>query len=136
VTSPVELAPVTPALAANSRLRQRKWGLIRLASPLALLGVWQLGSALGLIPQDVLPAPSLILEAGVELIENGQLADALAVSGRRVVEGLLRVPWCRTGNCGRAVQMVRGDGRPADADDPRAATPRVDPVVHPVVRHR
>jgi sulfonate transport system permease protein len=51
--------------------------------------VWQLGSALGLIPQDVLPAPSLILEAGVELIENGQLADALAVSGRRVVEGLL-----------------------------------------------
>jgi sulfonate transport system permease protein len=81
VTSPVELAPVTPALAANSRLRQRKWGLIRLASPLALLGVWQLGSALGLIPQDVLPAPSLILEAGVELIENGQLADALAVSG-------------------------------------------------------
>jgi sulfonate transport system permease protein len=89
VTSPVELAPVTPALAANSRLRQRKWGLIRLASPLALLGVWQLGSALGLIRQDVLPAPSLILEAGVELIENGQLVDALAVSGRRVVEGLL-----------------------------------------------
>ena len=34
--------------------------LIRLASPLVLLALWQLGSALGLIPQDVLPAPSLI----------------------------------------------------------------------------
>ena len=56
---------------------------------MVLLALWQLGSALGLIPQDVLPAPSLIVEAGVELIENGQLADALRVSGIRVVEGLL-----------------------------------------------
>jgi sulfonate transport system permease protein len=91
VTSTTELAapPLAPTPAANSRWRQRKWGLIRLASPLALLAVWQSGSALGLIPQDVLPAPSLILEAGIELIENGQLADALEVSGLRVVEGLL-----------------------------------------------
>jgi sulfonate transport system permease protein len=91
VTDPAALAPPlasrTPA--PNNRLRERKWGLIRLASPLVLLGLWQLGSALGLIPGDVLPAPTLIAEAGVELIENGQLADALAVSGVRVVEGLL-----------------------------------------------
>ena len=63
--------------------------LIRLASPLVLLALWQIGSAIGLIPQDVLPAPSLIAEAGVELLRTGQLADALAVSGVRVVEGLL-----------------------------------------------
>src|SRR5690349_16212058 len=63
--------------------------LIRLASPFVLLALWQIGSAIGLIPQDVLPAPSLIAEAGVELLRNGQLADALAVSGVRVVEGLL-----------------------------------------------
>nr|WP_246183081.1 ABC transporter permease [Mycolicibacterium grossiae] len=68
---------------------QRRWALIRLASPVVLLALWQLGSALGLIPQDVLPAPSLILEAGVDLIRNGQLADALGVSGLRVIEGLL-----------------------------------------------
>ena len=73
----------------QSALRQRKWGLIRLASPIVLLALWQLGSAIGLIPQDVLPAPSLIVEAGIELIENGQLADALQVSGVRVVEGLI-----------------------------------------------
>lgn len=63
--------------------------LIRLASPFVLLALWQIGSAIGLIPQDVLPAPSLIAEAGVELLRTGQLADALAVSGVRVAEGLL-----------------------------------------------
>jgi sulfonate transport system permease protein len=89
VTSPAKLAaPIAPIPAANTRLRQRKWGLIRLASPVLLLVVWQAGSVLGLIPQDVLPAPSLIAEAGVELVENGQLADALTVSGIRVLEGL------------------------------------------------
>jgi sulfonate transport system permease protein len=92
VTSPTELAaPLARTPTANNRWSQRKWGLIRLASPPVLLGVWQLGSALGLIPQDVLPTPSLIVEAGVELIEDGQLADALSVSGRRVVERLAAV---------------------------------------------
>jgi sulfonate transport system permease protein len=90
VTSLTELAaPLATAPDVNHRWRHRKWGVIRLASPLVLLAAWQLGSALGLIPHDVLPAPSLILEAGVELIDNRQLADALAVSGLRVVEGLL-----------------------------------------------
>src|SRR5690606_6961574 len=70
------------------RRADRKWALIRLASPFILLAVWQLGSAVGLIPQDVLPAPSLIAEAGIELIRNGQLVDALTVSGLRVVEAL------------------------------------------------
>jgi sulfonate transport system permease protein len=91
VTSPAQLAAplAAPPPASKSRWGQRKWGLIRLASPLLLLGLWQLGSALGLIPQDVLPAPSLIVEAGIELIKNGQLADALGVSGIRVIEGLI-----------------------------------------------
>ena len=73
----------------NRRWSQRKWALIRLSTPLVLLALWQLGSALGVISQDVLPAPSLLAEAGIELIENGELADALRVSGLRVVEGLL-----------------------------------------------
>ena len=86
VTTPTELAH---APATRARRSDRKWTLIRWASPLILLALWQLGSAIGLIPQDVLPAPSLIAEAGVEVIENGQLGDALRVSGVRVVEGLL-----------------------------------------------
>ena len=90
MTSPAKLAaPIAPVPAANAGWRQRKWGLIRLASPIVIVALWQLGSALGLIPQDVLPAPSLIAEAGIEVLQNGQLTDALRVSGIRVVEGLL-----------------------------------------------
>lgn len=37
--------------------------------------------------RKMLPAPSLIVEAGVELIRDGQLAAALQVSSVRVVEG-------------------------------------------------
>jgi sulfonate transport system permease protein len=70
-------------------VRQRKWGLIRWISPIALLALWQLGSAIGVIPADVLPAPSLIAQAGVELVRSGELSDALRVSGIRVLEGLL-----------------------------------------------
>lgn len=88
-TSAVTLPPAPTGAPAGARRAERTWALIRLASPLVLLGLWQLGSALRLIPQDVLPAPSLIAEAGIELIGNGQLADALAVSGVRVAEGLL-----------------------------------------------
>jgi sulfonate transport system permease protein len=67
----------------------RTWALVRLASPVALLLIWQLCSAVGVIPADVLPAPSLIADAGLELIRNGQLVDALRVSGTRVTQGLL-----------------------------------------------
>lgn len=70
------------------RWTRRKWDILRWASPLLLLGIWQLGSAVGVIPESVLPAPSLIADAGLGLIRNGQLFDALQVSGLRVVEGL------------------------------------------------
>jgi len=79
VTTPAELtAPIAPVTAENAGWRQHKWGLIRLASPIVLVGLWQLASAVGLlISQDVLPAPSLIVEAGIEVVQNGQLTDAL-----------------------------------------------------------
>ena len=77
------------ATASAGPWARRKWELLRIASPLVLVALWQLGSAIELIPESVLPAPSLIAEAGVELIRNGQLADALYVSGVRVIEGLV-----------------------------------------------
>lgn len=91
MTRPTDLAVPLPRgnTAATARRADRTWGLVRFASPVVLLVLWQLGSALGLIPQAVLPAPSLIADAGREVIGNGQLADALAVSGLRVVEGLI-----------------------------------------------
>ena len=66
-----------------------RWSIIRLLSPAVLVVVWQLLSATGLISADVLPAPQLIFDAGWQLIQNGKLAEALEVSGVRVVEGLL-----------------------------------------------
>ncbi|GFG68278.1 hypothetical protein MKUB_57680 [Mycobacterium kubicae] len=84
----MSIATALPPAPTKSRAR-RRLEYLRVASPLVLLAVWQLGSATGLIPQDVLPAPSLIVEAGLELVRNGQLADALQVSGARVVED-----WC------------------------------------------
>ncbi len=67
----------------------RRWSIIRLLSPVALLIGWQLFSATGLLSADVLPAPQLIFDAGWQLIQNGKLLEALEVSGLRVVEGLL-----------------------------------------------
>lgn len=87
--APATARALPPAGRTPGPLKQRRWTILHWVSPLVLLALWQLGSALGLISQDVLPAPSLIAEAGVELIRNGQLADALTVSGVRVVEGLL-----------------------------------------------
>lgn len=57
-------------------------------SPIAVLALWQLGSALSLLPQDKLPAPSLIAEAGWEKIANGELSAAILASTERVAIGL------------------------------------------------
>lgn len=93
IATALDAAPKQPgsvhAGAPGGLWARRKWEIVRIASPLALLALWQLGSAIGVIPQDVLPAPSLIVEAGVELIRDGQLAAALQVSSIRVVEGLV-----------------------------------------------
>lgn len=58
-------------------------------SPLGVVGLWQLGSALGVISDRTLPAPSLVFDAGLDLARSGQLQDALTISGGRVLYGLL-----------------------------------------------
>lgn len=73
---------------AGRAWKQRRWSLVRVCSPL-LLVLWQIFSATGVIPQDVLPAPQLSFAAGLELIYNGKLSEAPEVSGLRVLEGLL-----------------------------------------------
>src|SRR5271155_4413833 len=83
------IAESAPASAVTKVWKTHRWSIIRLFSPVVLVVLWQILSATGLIPQDVLPAPQLIVDAGLELIRNGKLVEALEVSGRRVVEGLL-----------------------------------------------
>jgi sulfonate transport system permease protein len=90
MTSSAEPATGTVAAPVSRELvRQRKWGVIRWVSPILLLALWQLGSAVGMIPAGVLPAPILIAEAGIDLVRSGELAEALRVSGIRVLEGVL-----------------------------------------------
>ncbi|MFF0543321.1 ABC transporter permease [Nocardia thailandica] len=61
--------------------------LLRSLTPLALLLAWQVGSETGALSERILPAPSVILDAGLEVWRSGELGDALAVSGQRVLLG-------------------------------------------------
>nr|WP_201011526.1 ABC transporter permease [Rhodococcus sp. NKCM2511] len=79
-------APASPKQSVWQRYR---WTVVRSLSPLALLVLWQIASAAGVLSERVLPAPSLVFDAGVQLLRNGQLVEALAVSGTRVVQGLV-----------------------------------------------
>jgi sulfonate transport system permease protein len=62
--------------------------LVRWISPLAILLLWQLASSTGLLSPRDLAAPTTILTAAWDLVQNGQLPDALLVSLRRAALGL------------------------------------------------
>lgn len=55
--------------------------------PLALLGIWQATTSLGLFTIVQLPSPTMVVEAAVELIGRGSLGQYVAVSTQRVVSG-------------------------------------------------
>ena len=88
-SSPGTIAGPTPAPDAGNLWKRHQWSIVRISSPVVLLVAWQVLSATGLIPQDVLPAPQLIFDAGLQLVRDGKLTEALGVSGVRVLEGLL-----------------------------------------------
>jgi sulfonate transport system permease protein len=83
------VADATPRSTVSRIWDLHRWSIVRLISPVVLVVSWQLLSASGLLPQDVLPAPQLIFDAGWQLIQNGKLLEALEVSGLRVIEGLI-----------------------------------------------
>jgi sulfonate transport system permease protein len=60
----------------------------RWISPLALLALWQLASATGVLDPDTLESPATILSTAWDLIETGELPEALLVSLRRAMAGL------------------------------------------------
>ncbi|MEN1969452.1 aliphatic sulfonate ABC transporter permease SsuC [Lentibacillus sp. N15] len=57
--------------------------------PLFLLLGWQLLSSMGAIPQKVLPAPTQVFKAGVELFSTGELVDHVSISLSRALIGFL-----------------------------------------------
>ncbi|HWU03019.1 MAG TPA: ABC transporter permease [Novosphingobium sp.] len=66
----------------------RHTGGARWVSPLALLGLWELASRLGLIPERTLAAPSAVVRSLGQMILSGELPDNLLVSFWRVALGL------------------------------------------------
>ncbi|BAY34539.1 binding-protein-dependent transport systems inner membrane component [Nostoc carneum NIES-2107] len=62
--------------------------LIRVASPVSIIILWQLVSMFGVIPVEILPSPTAILAAFAELIRLGELQEALPTSLSRSLTGL------------------------------------------------
>ncbi len=115
VAAVAQVAPGTEpaavqAISWRGRVHARRWEILRWLSPLAILILWQAGSAWGLIDPAILPAPQTIAEAGIELIGNGQLAEALRISGIRAAEGLFL-----GGVIGAALGALVGFSKWADA---------------------
>ncbi len=82
----------TGASSAVRRRRVRVTGWRRVISPLALLGVWQLSSALRLVSTTKLPPPSTVVSTAYHLIAHnsaayGTLQHALVVSLGRMALG-------------------------------------------------
>ena len=87
-TPPAALQPASAS--ARSRPCRRRRGaavLRRSISPLAILVLWQLASASGVLPEDRLAPPLQILDAMVGEWERGTLQDATVVSVQRVAIG-------------------------------------------------
>jgi sulfonate transport system permease protein len=64
-------------------------GLIQWVVPLAIIIVWQIACALGLVPQRVLPAPSDVAIAGWKMLRSGELLRNIWVSFWRAGIGFL-----------------------------------------------
>ena len=72
---------------APRRRRRGSAALRRAVSPLALLVLWQLASATGVLPEDRLAPPLQIFQAMAQEWQKGALQDAAGISVQRVVIG-------------------------------------------------
>lgn len=77
-------APLRP-----SPLWSRTW--VRIAGgfivPLIVVAAWQFVTATGIVPPYRLPGPWSVVEAGIELVQRGELATHIAISVQRVFIG-------------------------------------------------
>ncbi len=65
-----------------------RWGR-RTVGPVGLLVLWQVLSSAGVLQPDILAAPGTIASAAADLVADGTLPSAMAVSLQRVAVGLL-----------------------------------------------
>jgi sulfonate transport system permease protein len=64
-------------------------GVLPWVVPVIVIAVWQLTGNLGLISNRIMPTPVQVVEAGVRLTANGDLAKALAASTWRALAGFV-----------------------------------------------
>ncbi|MFD9633948.1 ABC transporter permease [Streptomyces violascens] len=83
------LEPVVPAASRGGRLRLVPRWLRRTVGPLTLLVLWQVLSVTGVLSPDTLASPGTVARAGADLIGDGTLPSAMAISLQRVAVGLL-----------------------------------------------
>lgn len=57
--------------------------------PLFIIAAWQLLSWSGAIPERILPAPSQIIQAGIDLTITGELSEHMGISLWRALVGFL-----------------------------------------------
>lgn len=81
----------SPTVRVATARSARKWLAIvgGAVLPLAVLGIWQLISMNGLIPEYRLPSPTSVVLAGVDLAERGELGIHIAISTQRVLLGFV-----------------------------------------------
>jgi sulfonate transport system permease protein len=104
VTAVDTAAQVTPAPAATLRgaraatprrrarsvvLGPRALQVIRWLSPVALIVLWQVASSTGVLDEKTLASPVQLAGTARDLLESGQLQEAIRVSARRAAIGFL-----------------------------------------------
>lgn len=62
--------------------------LRRVIGPLAVLLVWEVASVSGLLPQDVLAGPAVVIASASRLLATGELQQAILISLGRAAAGL------------------------------------------------
>lgn len=62
--------------------------LLPYAVPSAILFLWEIAGATGLIPDTIMPRPSVILGTGLQMAASGELFAHLGVSALRALAGL------------------------------------------------
>ncbi|MGW4244468.1 ABC transporter permease [Nocardia sp. NPDC004722] len=72
--------------AARSRLPSVSV-LARFVAPIALVVIWQLASATGVLPERLLTSPVTVVQTAIDLIKDGTLTKALSVSLQRAAIG-------------------------------------------------
>jgi sulfonate transport system permease protein len=87
--SATTLSAASPTARPSAAQRALRSGAARWISPLAIVVVWQLASASGILSPKTLAAPSDILATAWDLTVSGDLPSALLVSLERAALGLL-----------------------------------------------